>query len=410
MRVLFVTSTYPEDIQACRHGIYQRMKLFIEAIQDFADLDILFYVGPGVDIAPERAVRMEKMLEEHWHCKAGVLLCRRSQNTSLPIPSNFPFSDRLKAWWFVHPYYYGAAGLEQVAAFEKCLERRPDAVFVHRLTSIAPILSSRKLVQPVFFDLDDIEHKAFVRGLRQPPFWPSKYLEYLKVPSLMWLERRAIARAKKTFVCSESDRDHLKRSLYLSNVVAIPNAVEMPPYTGQPETPTFLFLGSYLFPPNVAAADDLVKKLWPAVKREVPGAKLIIAGKNPENIGSFHGQHDGVEFRGFVHDLDALYRETRVVCCPVRSGSGTRIKIIEAAAYGKAIVSTALGAEGLEFVDGQEILLQDDHELFARACIDLITDRPRCGRIGEAARTKANLLYSRNSALNKIRHEMQLWE
>jgi glycosyltransferase involved in cell wall biosynthesis len=382
------------------------MNMFMEAISSLADLDVLFYVGPNVAISPERTAAVEQLLESYWHCKARVFLSQRSQKTTATIPSIFPLSDRLKEWWFVHPLCYWVASPEHLAAFEKCLEHKPDAVFVHRLHSIYPVLSSRKVVQPVYFDLDDIEHRAFVRGLRQPPHWRSKFLQYLKVPSLIWLERRAIAKARKTFVCSEGDKKYLTTKFCLSNVVAIPNAINAPPSYESATTPAFLFLGTYRHEPNAVAADYMVTKIWPIIKGAIPDAKLIIAGESPERISCFQRQHDGVEFRGFVDDLDALYREIRIVCCPIQSGSGTRLKIVEAAAHGKAVVSTSLGAEGLDFVPGFEILLQDDPELFAKACIELARDASLCNKIGAAARSKSIDLYSRDSSIELIKREL----
>jgi glycosyltransferase involved in cell wall biosynthesis len=405
MRILFVTSIYPENIEACTYGIYQRMTMFMEALNGFADLDILFYVGPNVDVSPDRAVRMEKLLAKHWNCEARVFLCRSSGNSTVSLPASFPFGGRLKEWWFLHRYFYEVAGPEHVAALDNCLQSKPDAVFVHRLNSMYPVLSSRKVTQPVFFDLDDIEHRLFSQSLKSPPFWRSKFLQYLKVPSLVLLERRSIALARKTFVCSEIDRSYLSKTLRMPGVATIPNAIEIPPLPRSSENPVFLLLGNYSFAPNVVAADRLVRKIWPIVKSEIPEAKLMIAGKNPENIPCY-GKQDGVEFRGFVEDLTPLYRETRVVCCPIESGSGTRVKIIEAAAHGKAIVSTALGAEGLDFVDGQEILLRDDPVDFAQGCIELIKDKPRALRMGEAARAKAMALYDRNDIINRIRSEI----
>lgn len=406
MRILFVTTYFPEDILTHTSAVYQRMNMFVEALNSFAELDILFYVDSNIDISPELAIRMEQQLEQHWRCKARVFLCRRSRKTTVGIPSNFPFSDWLKEVWLVHPLCYWVADHEHLVAFERCLERKPEAVFVHRLHSIYPVLSSGKVVQPVYFDLDDIEHRAYVRSLRQPPYWRSKFLQYLKVPSLICLERRAIARAKKTFVCSEGDRNYLMKKFHLPNVVTIPNAVNMPPLYEPMITPTFLFLGTYKHAPNAVAADYLITKIWPNIKGAIPEAKLIIAGECPGNIKCFQRQHDGVEFRGFVNDLNALYREILVVCCPIQSGSGTRVKIIEAAAYGKAIVSTSLGAEGLDFIHGREIMLQDDPILFAQACIDLAKNISRCNEIGKAARLKSISLYSRNSSINKIKYEL----
>ena len=408
MRILFVTSTYPEDIQTCTSGIFQRMKMFMDALNNLADLDILFYVSSNADISPERAIRMEQLLEKYWSCKTRVFLCRRSQKYTVNLPSNFPFSDKIKDWWFVHPFFYGVAKHGHLEAFNACLERKPDAVFVHRLNSVYPVLASKKVVPPVFFDLDDIEHKAFARSLKQPPFWRTKFLQYLKVPSLLWLERRALTLAEKTFVCSECDRKYLMKTFKLPDVITIPNAIEMPPLYKHTEAPNFLFIGQYLYAPNAAAADYLINKVWPIIKHEIPEAKLIIAGKNPEKIASFHGNNEGVEFRGFIDNLDLLYRETRIVCCQIQSGSGTRVKIIEAAAYGKGIVSTTLGAEGLDFIYGHEIVIKDNYKDFAQACIVLIKDKSLCDKIGEAAREKAIKLYSRNYVTNKIMNEIQV--
>ena len=94
----------------------------------------------------------------------------------------------------------------------------------------------------------------------------------------------------------------------------------------------------------------------------------------------------GVRFAGFVEDLDGLYQQSRVVCAPILSGSGTRIKIIEAAAYCRPIVSTRIGAEGIELHNGDSIFLRDDPKSFAEACIRLLNDHELCKRLGTAAR------------------------
>jgi len=84
--------------------------------------------------------------------------------------------------------------------------------------------------------------------------------------------------------------------------------------------------------------------------------------------------------------IDDLYKQSRVVCAPILSGGGTCVKIIEAVAYGKPIMSNRIGAEGIEMQDGIEIFLCDDPKLFAKACIKLLTDHERCNQLGSAAR------------------------
>src|SRR5262249_5552633 len=115
----------------------------------------------------------------------------------------------------------------------------------------------------------------------------------------------------------------------------------------------------------------------------------------------------GVEFTGFVDDLEALYQQSRVVCCPVLAGGGTRIKIIEAAACGKPIVSTRIGAEGLEMVDGMELLLRDEPKSFAEACLRLLKDSTLCNKLGYAARAAVIRYYDRSRVIQSIQRHFK---
>jgi len=122
------------------------------------------------------------------------------------------------------------------------------------------------------------------------------------------------------------------------------------------------------------------------LQQKIPKANLIIAGNPPEKIPSYGQCIPGVRFTGFVEDLDGLYRKSRVVCAPILWGGGTRFKIIEAASYCKPIVSTLIGAEGLEMQDGFGIFLRDTPKTFAEKCIQLLSDHEFCERMGAAAR------------------------
>jgi glycosyltransferase involved in cell wall biosynthesis len=110
----------------------------------------------------------------------------------------------------------------------------------------------------------------------------------------------------------------------------------------------------------------------------------------------------GVEFTGFVDDLEGLYQRSRVVCAPILAGGGTRIKIIEAAAYGKAVVATRVGAEGLNMRDGVELLLRDDPGSFADACLQLLNDAVLCERLGRAAYATVVRCYDRANIVSLI--------
>jgi glycosyltransferase involved in cell wall biosynthesis len=409
MRILFVSRAYPGDIEKSVYGMYLRMRMFLHAMSDLVDeLDILFYVDLEDDTSEAGASKLQHNLFEKWGIRAHVSLCRK--RTSEGPASSFwnhyiaPCLSLRK-----QPAYSETDGPAQVAAFEACLERDPAAVFVHHLHNICPVLATKETLPPVFLDLDDIEHVKFFRSIGQPPFWYGKFLYYLQLPALILGERRATRLAAKTFVCSNRDRDYLSRVWRLPRVTVVPNGVEVPILDDfEGESKALLFVGSYTYAPNIAAAEFLIRKIWPIVKEAVPDSSLVIAGNKPERIPSLTRSDPRLIFAGFVRDLRELYRRTRVVCCPILVGGGTRIKIIEAAAYRKAIVSTSIGAEGLDFQNGSEIILREDPAGFARACIELLGDPSRCRALGEAAGAKAARLYDKRQIKERIKSELLL--
>ena len=403
-KCLFLTAIYPWDIDRCTTGTLKRMRSFLEAIGRVSDLDILFYIAPGLDDSAESARRMEGLLAAKWSINATVHLCRVSRRSP-------PSHSRLRSYFdprelFRYPCDAGTDGPAQLEAFERCLASNPDILFVHRLNVSYPTLATKKQLPAVFFDLDDIEHVAYVRDLRQPPYWRSKFLQYLKLPYLVRLERRVIKMAEKSFVCSEQDVSYLKKVCRLTNVVSIPNAIAIPAEQDLTREPVLLFIGLYSYPPNSYAADHLIKNIWPQIRLKRPDAKLIIAGSHPDRIASYLDKPAGVEFTGYVDDLDELYRKVRLVCCPVLSGGGTRLKIIEAAAYGKPVVATTVGAEGLCFTHGTEIVIADRQDDFAGACLELLSDFEQSRDIGSNARRKACDLYDRSAVLELVNRQL----
>jgi glycosyltransferase involved in cell wall biosynthesis len=406
MRVLFVSSYFPDDPDRRTSGTYQRMGVFVDALKEIADLDMLFFVPDSISVEPASVARYREKLSRHWQTDLTLTLC--------PMEPAAGSTSRWKAYGpgalsFRHqPPYRRMSSARHVRALEERLAVHPDAVFIHRLYSMSPLMRvARRDLPPVYFDLDDIEHVARWRSIRQPPTWLGKYLYLLQLPSLMSGELRAISLAEKTFVCSDQDRRYLSRTLRRHGVVVVPNSVQVGEPLPTPAERTLLFLGTFGYQPNVNAAEHLIERIWPLVRREVPDAKLIIAGGFPENIKTPGGRGDNVELTGFVEDLEALYRRSRIVCTPILSGGGTRIKIIEAAAFGKPVVSTGLGNEGLAFRDGEELMIRDDPAGFAAACVALLEDDAECRRLGLAAHRVARERYDRRAVMNLIQRELQ---
>jgi glycosyltransferase involved in cell wall biosynthesis len=270
-----------------------------------------------------------------------------------------------------------------------------------------PLLLTSKALPPIALDLDDIEHLNALRSLKQLPRTVEPWFYGLQIPALWWGELQGIRRADVTFVCSERDRQYLTQRWGLLGVVVVPNTVNIPAPQPIAAEPTLLLLASYQYQPNLQAANFLIEKIWPHIYREMPTAKLIIAGRESQKIRSYSQQSAGVEFTGFVEDLEALYRRSRVVCCPILSGGGTRIKMVEAAAYGKPIVSTAIGAEGLLMRNEKDFLMRDNPNEFAVACVELLKNTQLCKELGTSVRKVALDHYDRIQVLKLIQGHIQ---
>ncbi|MDX2240842.1 MAG: glycosyltransferase family 4 protein [Leptolyngbyaceae cyanobacterium bins.302] len=406
MRILVVSTFYPPNLSTSTQGVYKRLSMFIEALSKLAQLDVLFYVPSDIDTSEAGTKDHEQALSQYWRTNVNLFLCPTAIHRQA-LPKWRKKWDNIFSFFHQHNFPIDPQSL-QLQAFESCLECQPDAIFVHRLPAFCPALLTQKNLPPIYFDLDDIEHIKYVRRLQQPPIRLQSLFSYLQVPTLLWGERQAIRAAQLTFVCSERDRHYLTQQFNAQGLTTIPNAINIPqPQPITPE-PTLLLIGGYYYHANTQAANFLIEQVWSHIYAKMPNARLLIAGTQPENIRSYGKSIPGVEFLGFVKDLDTLYQQSRIVCCPIFTGGGTRVKMIEAAAYGKPIIATQIGAEGLNFRDQKEFLLCNSSQEFTVACLELLQNDSLCAQLGAAAHQMAIQHYDRANVINLICQKIQL--
>jgi len=385
-------------------GNLLRLESQLEALGRVVDrIECLFLIPEESKFSPQEVRAHEERLRRRWSAKVSVQLAPVLRPMRTPT-----------RWQYYGPgmFHYHAQQAAEGVGTEAALRvvraavrAGPDLIFAHRLPAMSLLLKMRREVGeiPVFFDLDDLEHLSFGRRLMHHPGWPLERLLLLQLPRLVLTEMRAVHRSRSTFVCSERDRRHLARLTGSRRIDVVANAIGIPAdvRAGAPE-PVVLFLGVMSYPPNAQAADTLVRDIWPTVHARVPRARLIIAGARSDSLQSSRAADASVTFSGFVEDLAALYAQARVVCCPIFYGSGTRMKIIEAAAYARAIVSTTVGAEGLAFENGSEIVLRDGIAALADGCVRLLEDALAAERFGTAARERARATYDRTVVVSKL--------
>ena len=227
------------------------------------------------------------------------------------------------------------------------------------------------------------------------PFW--KLITWREYRTMENYEKRNLSRADHVLTVSQVDRAFFSDLIPASKITVVPTGVDLDYFapTEQKERPeSLVFSGSMDWIPNEDGILFFIEEVLPLVRSKVTGATLTIVGRNPSEKLRSIARQSGVEVTGTVADIRPHVAPCAVYIVPLRVGSGTRLKIFEAMAMGKAIVSTTLGAEGLPVKHGENILLADTPEDFAARIIELIGDAAARARLGANARQLVAQRYS----------------
>jgi glycosyltransferase involved in cell wall biosynthesis len=196
-------------------------------------------------------------------------------------------------------------------------------------------------------------------------------------------EKRAVAAADVVWTCSRNDSGHIASAFgRVTGVTVVPNGLDVDAYRRSSADPvgadwsglpiTLFYSGLYSYPPNADAAMRLVTEVLPAVRSHGYRARAVLVGQNPTPSMQVAARADGeVEVTGTVETVLPFIERPCIVMLPIRIGSGTRLKIVEAFAVGRPVVSTMKGAEGIAALDGKHLLLREDAASMAIAAIEL---------------------------------------
>jgi len=190
-------------------------------------------------------------------------------------------------------------------------------------------------------------------------------------------ERRALSRFRYVIAVSDVDRDEMLQMCPDCDITVVPTGVDTEQYRvvpSAPEKPPLIaFTGSMDWEPNIDAVEYFCREIFPAILAVLPDARFQIVGRNP-NIRVQRLASPSVEVTGTVPSAMDYLRLATVVVVPLRIGGGTRLKIFEAMAMAKALVSTSIGAEGLDVTNGRDLLIADDAQAIATAVLSLLRD------------------------------------
>jgi glycosyltransferase involved in cell wall biosynthesis len=395
MKILIVASDFPWPVT---QGGHLRLATAIKALADLGETDLFTLydyresaprLPRTVPVArlktvPHRAAENPLRWRAAWLARRGIPLevVRQRTDTSPRLEMESWVADRYDLVWF-----------ERAAMFE---------------------LMGRPQLGPTIVDLVDLEdEKALLRALTLHARL-SRHETGASLRGLIaWAQTRLNARDWRQFqhsVAGDVDRVVLSSELDvrrsgLANAVIVPNTYERPQFAvghvevGDPSVA--LFQATFDYAPNVDAVDWLVTEVAPRLRARIPNLELRLVGKPVPGVSRQH-RPPAVTVVGVVPAMEPELARADIAIVPLRYGSGTRLKILESFAHRVPVVSTSIGAEGLQVEDGVHLLLADDPDTFAAACQRLLREPDLRKRLVDAAEERYLAFYECSIARVRI--------
>ena len=276
-------------------------------------------------------------------------------------------------------------------AFAHVCGEQLDAVLCFKLISATILDRAQRLMNLSIarrvVDFDDIQSVADERAAQFEKYGiEQSVIEALIRRQVRRAEAHCLATYDAVWVCSSTDRDRLLARRPRADIHVIPNSVDMPPPTAKPESGAevrLLFVGTLSYAPNHDGILWFCRDVLPRIRaNSLRRVHLTIVGFNPSAEIVALEEAPDVTVAGSVESVAPYYTDSDIVIAPIRFGSGTRIKILEAMSYRRPVVSTTLGAEGIDATPGKHLMIGDTADEFAAACLDLIVGAEKRSALG----------------------------
>lgn len=362
-KIYIVATAVPGDIGGGEIRNYNLIKQWVK--QTPAQVEV-FCIAPGDPEAASR--RFASQVSALCHAVPSSPRSPRTMMRAMFMKRVPPFMDD-----------FNASGLGDM--FRKaCEESLPDIVQIeqiHAYYCVRPHIAWLKSQGvKIIFDCHNIEFQSFEDSLGLFSL-SKKLMGKFLVPHLKYLEIEATRYADLIFACSESDAAFFRNYNPMTHV--IPNGVDCsefrPDQKDQNGNLNLIFMGAVQYPPNGDAMKFYLDSIHPKVKQQTPNIKLLAIGTGREWLNGLAVNDESVEPLGFVDDVRPYLQKATIGICPIRYGSGTRIKIMTYMAAGLPVVSTSKGAEGVTYVNGRDIIITDDPKEFAEAILRLLHNK-----------------------------------
>ena len=372
-----IYSVLPRPPHPFRDGLAIRNYYLLAALAD------AFRVRAFALLDPERAYgggQFPAGVEVEW-IPQSPRRPRRAAAAVASLLSGRPYSQQL----------YRSRQLERSLA-TLAQSQRPRWIVAHSYhVAPAALLAGR----PVWIDFHNLDSEIWRRTAESATSTAVRLFARRQEPRVRALEQRIAGAAAGLSCVSRRDAEALRALGGAAEPLVVPNGVDLSRYAFRREPAAqelAFFVGDLSWPPNAEGVRWFAREVWPRIRRQRPAAHAEIVGRSaPPDLERLSSA--GFALVGEGADTRPFWQRAAVAVVPLLAGGGTRLKILEAAACGVPVVSTSVGAEGLDLESGTEILLRDDAEGFASAVAGLLADPEAARRQAMAARTRVEALY-----------------
>lgn len=388
MNVLFLSQIVPYPPHG---GVLQRGYNILRELGRHADVHLLAFLHPDELRTPEAVAESRHALEqfcrtvEYFPLWAKASRLHRLAALGLSAVSPEPFS------MIAH-----RSGAFAARVAHHLASSRIDLVHVDTI-GLDPFMRPHRQWASVLTH-HNIESQLMARRAGVEASLPARLFLQREAAKLRRHEARVTAAYDMNVVVSDVDGRTLRDIAPGLPTAVVPNGVDTSYFTpddGAGEQPAMIYTGGMNMFANRDAVLHFARDIWPRVKAARPDARFISVGQDPpEELRALAERDPGIEVKGFVDDIRPYVRRAAVYVVPLRVGGGTRLKVLDAMAMGKAMVSTAVGCEGIQARDGEHLLMADEPSAFAAAVLSLLDDAWRRRALGRRARALVDEQYA----------------
>ncbi len=262
------------------------------------------------------------------------------------------------------------------AAVEEELTKNSYDITICDFVQSALMFRNVKKIPTILFQ-HNVESMIAKRHIRQNNNILAKLFWWLQWKKMLWFEKKVCNRFDTVIAVSEADRNIFNKLYKTDNIKIIPTGVDVDYYKPIPnykvKENSLVFCGSMDWLPNEDAMIFFIQDILPVIKKKISDVSLTVVGRNPSpHLIKIIRENPEIELTGWVEDTRPYIAQCALFIVPIRIGGGTRMKIFEAMAMGKVVVSTSIGAEGLPIDNGKNIVIEDSPIVFAQKINELL--------------------------------------